>query len=159
MSFIFVTVTPTYLNFSSFSIDKFPITRPIFWFCITFRWRDVIRYLIFSEFTSKPMSLLVFMYMYIWGFRARHHLRSIASVINDYGWLWWPNYIRGPCGLKLPDICLTGEEKPRKTSPRKLVPTGDRNRARCVTGAHATAWPKAVDVCFYEDFCIFPNDL
>ena len=36
-------------------------------------------------------------------------------------------------GLKLPDICLTGEEKLRKTSPRKLVPT------RCVTGAHATA--------------------
>ena len=41
-------------------------------------------------------------------------------------------------GLKLPDICLTGEEKPRKTSPRKLVPTGDRIRARCVTSAHAT---------------------
>ena len=41
-------------------------------------------------------------------------------------------------GLKLPDICLTGEEKSRKTSPRKLVPTGDRTRARCVTGAHAT---------------------
>ena len=37
-------------------------------------------------------------------------------------------------GLKLPDICLTGEEKPRKkTSPRKIVPTGDRTRARCVT--------------------------
>ena len=41
-------------------------------------------------------------------------------------------------GLKLPDICLTGEEKPRKTSPRKLVPTGNRTRARCVTSAHAT---------------------
>ena len=27
-------------------------------------------------------------------------------------------------GLKLPDICLTGEENPEKTSPRKLVPTG-----------------------------------
>ena len=41
-------------------------------------------------------------------------------------------------GLNLPDIRLTGEEKPRKTSPRKLVPTGDRTRARCVTSAHAT---------------------
>ena len=30
-------------------------------------------------------------------------------------------------GLKLPDICLTGEENPEKTSPRKLVPAGDRN--------------------------------
>ena len=48
-------------------------------------------------------------------------------------------------GLKLPDICLTGEEKPRKTSPRKLVPTGHRTRARCVTGAHAAAWSTAVD--------------
>ena len=41
-------------------------------------------------------------------------------------------------GLKLPDICLTCEEKPWKTSPRKLVPTGDRTRARWVTGANAT---------------------
>ena len=38
-------------------------------------------------------------------------------------------------GLKLPDICLTGEENPEKTSPRKLVPTGDRTRASCLTGA------------------------
>ena len=48
-------------------------------------------------------------------------------------------------GLKLPDICLTGEEKLRKNLPRKLVPTGERTRARCVTDAHATAWPTAVD--------------
>ena len=31
-------------------------------------------------------------------------------------------------GLKFPDICLTGEEIPRKNSPRKLVPTGNRTR-------------------------------
>ena len=49
-------------------------------------------------------------------------------------------------GLNLPDICLTDEDKPRKTSPRKLLPTGDRTRVRCVTGAHATAWPTEVDV-------------
>ena len=42
-------------------------------------------------------------------------------------------------GLKLPDICPTGEEKLRKEPHRKLVPTGDRTRARFVTGAHATA--------------------
>ena len=42
-------------------------------------------------------------------------------------------------GLKFPDICLTGEEKPRKTSPRKPFPTGGRTLAHCVTGAHATA--------------------
>ena len=48
-------------------------------------------------------------------------------------------------GLKLPDICLEGEENHEKTSPRKLVPTGDRTRVRCVTGAHATTLPTAVD--------------
>ena len=48
-------------------------------------------------------------------------------------------------GVMLPDICLTGEEKPRKNPPRKPVPTGDRTRARCLTGTHAAAWPTAVD--------------
>ena len=49
-------------------------------------------------------------------------------------------------GLKFPDICLKGEEKPRKkTSPRKPVPTGDRTRARCVTSAHATTCSTAVE--------------
>ena len=48
-------------------------------------------------------------------------------------------------GLKLPEICLTGEEKSRETSPRKLVPIGDRTRARCVTGAHTTSCPRALD--------------
>ena len=33
-------------------------------------------------------------------------------------------------GRKLLDICLTGEEKPEKISPRKLVPNGDRTRVR-----------------------------
>ena len=39
----------------------------------------------------------------------------------------------------------SGEEKPRKNLTKKLVPTGDRTRARCVTSAHATARPAAVD--------------
>ena len=47
-------------------------------------------------------------------------------------------------GLKLPDIRLTDEENPEKTSPRKLVPTGDRTRARCVRSAHATTCSTAV---------------
>ena len=59
-------------------------------------------------------------------------------------------------GLKLSDICLTGEENPEKISPRKLVPTGDQTRARCMTGVHATAWPTAVDytdikICYKTD--------
>ena len=43
-------------------------------------------------------------------------------------------------GLKLLDICHTDE-----VNPRKLVQIGDRIRALCVTGAHATARPTAVD--------------
>ena len=68
--------------------------------------------------------------------------------MNDYGWYWWPNDIRGPWGLKLPDIHLSyrwGKTR-RKTSPRKLVPTGDRTRARCVTSVHATTCSTAVDL-------------
>ena len=52
-------------------------------------------------------------------------------------------------GLKLPDICLTGEEKTRKNLTQKLVPTGDRTRARCVTSAQATTCSTAVDCWFH----------
>ena len=48
-------------------------------------------------------------------------------------------------GLKLPNISLTGEEKTRKNLTQETCPTRDRTRARCMTGAHATAWPTAVD--------------
>ena len=74
----------------------------------------------------------------------RQHLRLLAPVMSDddndgqmiFGDLG---------GLKLPDICLIGEEKPQKTSPRKLVLTWDGTRAHCMTGAHATACPTAVE--------------
>ena len=60
---------------------------------------------------------------------------------DNYGQMMFVNLE----GLKLPDICLTGEENPEKASPGKLVPTGDRTRARCVTGVHTTTWSIAVD--------------
>ena len=47
--------------------------------------------------------------------------------------------------LSLLTFVLQVRKNPEKTSPRKLVPTEDRTRARCVTGAHAAAWPAAVD--------------
>ena len=56
------------------------------------------------------------------------------------GWLWWPN----DC-LKLPDICLTGEEKPRKnltqvTCPdRGLNPGPLRNKRACYRLLHSDA--------------------
>ena len=55
-------------------------------------------------------------------------------------------------GLKFPDICLTGEEKPpKKTSPRTSVPTGDRTRARSVTGVHATACSTGLSNILYNN--------
>ena len=38
------------------------------------------------------------------------------------------------------------EKTPRKTAPRKLVPTGGRTRAHCVTSAHATTCSTAVNI-------------
>ena len=66
-------------------------------------------------------------------------------------------------GLKLPDIFLTGEENPEKTSPRKLLRTGDETQARCITGAQGTACSTAVDTInkllgcniFIENFRMF----
>ena len=48
-------------------------------------------------------------------------------------------------GLKLPDVRLTGEEKPRKNLTQETYPDRDRARARCVTSAHATTCSTAVD--------------
>ena len=59
-------------------------------------------------------------------------------------------------GLKLPDVSLTGEENPeKKTSSRKLVPTGNRTRARCVWELlpHASYSPHMSPL----DFDLFPK--
>ena len=58
--------------------------------------------------------------MYIWGFRARQHLRSFAPVMNDDDQMIFGDLV----GLKLPDIRLTGEKKPEKISPRKPARPG-----------------------------------
>ena len=85
---------------------------------------------------------MVHVYNYIWVYRVRQHLTSFAPVRNDSWWLWWPNDIPAPCG---PKASLYLSYRWGKTSPRKLVPTGYRTRARCMTGAYATACSKAVD--------------
>ena len=47
------------------------------------------------------------------------HLRPETVAVrrrmrNGFGWLWWPNGIRGQMWLKFPDIRLIVEGKPRK---------------------------------------------
>ena len=44
-------------------------------------------------------------------------------------------------GLKLPDICLTGEEKPRKNLTQETCP----DRGLNLGPLHAAAWLTAVD--------------
>ena len=57
---------------------------------------------------GKMSKMYVCMYVYL-GLRARQHLWSLAPVMK---W-WWMIMIFGDLvGLKLPDIRLTGEEKP-----------------------------------------------
>ena len=46
---------------------------------------------------------------------------------------------------------------PKKTTPRKPVPTGDRTRARCVASAHATTCSTVVDQNKYKNQKIFNN--
>ena len=84
--------------------------------------------------------------MWIFGFKGASTSKATGArsemMMDDYdGQMIFGDLV----GLKLPDIRLTGEENPEKTSPRKLVPTGDRTRARCVTSAHATTCSTAVD--------------
>ena len=66
------------------------------------------------------------MYVCIFGFKGT----STSQVIGARNEMMMDDYdgqmiFRDVVDLKLPDIRLIGEEKPRKTSPRKLVTTGD----------------------------------
>ena len=60
MSFVFLTVTSRYLNFSTFSNDKFPNT--IDYSILILCYILVARYdhILFLEYNSNPMSLLAF---------------------------------------------------------------------------------------------------
>ena len=80
----------------------------------------------------------------------RIHTKHTPIGTNKANIAWWlrrPNDIRGPCGPKVSrHLFYRWGKTPKKTSPRKPVPTGDRTRARCVTSAHATTCSTAVDL-------------
>ena len=64
--------------------------------------------------------------MYIGGFRAHQHLRSLAPemIMDDYdGQMMFRDLV----GLKLPDIRLTDEEKPRKKPHQETCPDWESN--------------------------------
>ena len=64
---------------------------------------------------NEWLYVCVFVWMYS-SFRAREHQRSLALVLNDFLWLWWPVISGDGWDLRFLDICLTVEEKPRKKS-------------------------------------------
>ena len=86
-----------------------------------------------------------------WGIRSiprpppRQHEQS--NKANMKGWLLRPkDTVFGDLvGLKLPDICLTGEKKSRKNLAQETCPYPGWTRVRCVTGAHPTACSTVVD--------------
>ena len=81
-----------------------------------------------------------------------HQARTQSSQQGEYRMmLRRPNDIRGPWALKFPDICLTGEEKPRKPRPGnmsrpRIEPGPAAWQARMLT--HATTCSTAVDYSF-----------
>ena len=62
-------------------------------------------------------------------FRARQHPRSLAPVMNDFWWFWWPIISGDGCGLRFPDICLTVEENPGKNFNQENWPDRGSNQA------------------------------
>ena len=78
------------------------------------------------------------------------HAHIHSNKADMKGWLCRPNDIRGPCGPKAAwRLTYRWGKTPKKTSPTKLVPTGHRTRARCVTGAHATVCSTAGGLRLY----------
>ena len=70
------------------------------------------------------------------------HALIQSTKVNMKGWLWRQMIFGDLCGPK--SFLIFVLQVRNKMSPRKLVPTGDRNRVRCETGAHATACSIAV---------------
>ena len=78
------------------------------------------------------------------------HTLSHPNKANMEWWLRRSNDIRGPWGPKISwHLSYRWGKTPKNTPPRKLVPTGDRTRARCVTSAHAATCSTAVDGFLY----------
>ena len=88
------------------------------------------------------------------------HTKHTLSHPNKANMEWWwrrPNDIRGPWGPNVSwHLSYRWWKTPKKTSPRKPVPTGDRTRARCVTSAHATSCSTAVDILEIQRLNYYP---
>ena len=102
---------------------------------------------IFNIFTSG-IEIFVISYVCIFGYKGASTSQVIGArnemIMVDYdGQMIFGDLV----GLSFLTFVLQVRKKPEKTSPRKLVPTGDRTQARSVTGAHDTTCSTSVDIC------------
>ena len=75
------------------------------------------------------------------------HAPIHCKKANMKGWLWRPNDTRGHCRPKASwHLSYRWGKTPKKSSPRKLVPTGNRTWARWVICVHATAYSTVVAI-------------
>ena len=97
--------------------------------------------------SEKPRSTEAVVCMYVCMYVClylRFQGASTSQVIDARNeWVWMIMMAKWYSGTST--FVLQVRKNPEKSSPRKLVPTGDRTRARCVTGAHATTCSTAVD--------------
>ena len=78
-----------------------------------------------NNFPNRSAYISKFVYLFIWGFGARQHLRSLAPVMNEYGWQWWPNDIRGSWGPKASrHLSYRWGKTPKKPHPGNLSRPG-----------------------------------
>ena len=137
LSFFFLSLSFLFIhqNVGLTSPGMFPWVRRL--------WREIIAVQQKTRQNHKDMPSYVC--MYIWGLRARQHLRSLAPVMNDYdGQMIFGDLV----GLKRPHICLTCEEKPRKNLTqdiclrkcvfsRKWGPLVEATQTRTQQGIHS----------------------
>ena len=92
------------------------------WNMYVFNWLTCIHITQILEINVLIYFIIWCRPMYIWGFRARQHLRSLAPVIIDeWWWQWWPNDIRGPWGPKASrHLSYRWGKTPKKPHPRNL---------------------------------------
>ena len=86
--------------------------------------------------------------------------RSFAPVMNDDGWLRWPNDIRGPWGPKSSWHLSYKWGKNLKNLTQEICPGRGSKTGPCVTGVHDTACSTAVDEhtvvdCAYLDIILY----
>ena len=101
--------------------------------------------------------------------RQHEHKRRYTPFTYSFmltRWIWKDDYdgqmiFRNLRGLKLPDICLTSEEKPWKTSLRKPVSTGYRPEPSvwqaCMLPPAPQQWTSSVFPCHKYHSTISPH--